>query len=361
MVVKMNEQILSNDPDEDIAPVSPFGAIDYGVTADELAALASSFKDITSIESRKDYDAAQAAVTRLTRARTSVESRRKELKKESLEFGRLVDSTGKELMAVVEPEEQRLKALVDEVKAKKAAEKAERERIEKERVDAILNAIADIEKVPATLQRASSSEVLTARDALEARELTEDEFAEFTERAFDTKHQVLQELNELYAGALHDEKIAEKEKAEREAQEAAQKAESERLAKERAELEAKQKEIDAENQRKADELAKQQAEIQAERDRIEAEKRAEVERVEKERIAKERAEAQAKAEKEAKKREAALKPDREKLALFVDQYEEPVLPGMSTAEGRQARTDIQRILANALGDMRRVVDCLGEA
>lgn len=301
----MAEQILSNNPDEDIAPISPFGAIDYGVTEDELEKLANSFADITEITNRKEYDKAQAAITKLTRARTDVEKRRKELKSESLAFGRLVDSTGKELMAVVEPEEQRLKALVDKVKAQKAAEKAERERIELERVTKITDAISDITRLPDTLLRSGSEQVLEARDDLEKLEITADNFEEFCDKAIEARAAAVEALNELYQGALHDERLA-----------AEQKAESERLAKEREELD-RQRKVEEERLRKErEEIERQHAEMQAERDEIEAAMKAEQDRLDAIEREKKEAERQAKLEAEAEQRakENAEREAKEKAA-----------------------------------------------
>lgn len=339
--------LLSNNPDEDIAPVSPFGNIDYGVTQADLEALAQQFTDIKSITNRKEYDAAQAALTQLKRARSSVEARRKELKADSLEFGRLVDSTAKELAAVVQPEEERLAALVQMVKDQKAAEKAERERIEQERIDKILNRIGEFEKLPATLQRATSDDVLVEREKLEELVITEDVFAEFTERASMVKVAVIDELNELYSGALHDERIAREERLAREKQEAEQKAEAERLAKERAELEARQKEVDAENARKEEELLKQQAELKAEQERIDNERR------EKEAAAQREADA-----KEAAERAERLRPDQEKLADYLREIGDVQAPHLSSSEAEDALARIDQILSAALREAHTKLESL---
>jgi hypothetical protein len=256
--------VLSNDPAEDIAPISPFGAIDYGVTEADLAKLAGSYGGIQSITTRKEYDAAQAAVTALTRARTKVENRRKELKSESLEFGRLVDSTAKKLIAVVTPEEERIDALLEAVKRQKEAEKAERERIEKARVDTILADIDSIGKMPAVHQRDDSTRLLAVKAVVESLPIDE-RFAEFKERAQEAKDNALAELSELYAGALHDERIEQQAKAERERVELELKAEASRLADERAELDAIRKHNEAEQAERIrieqEQAAKERAEI----------------------------------------------------------------------------------------------------
>lgn len=337
---------LTNDPAEDIAPVSPFGAIDYGTTEDDLKKLAASYSHITQVTNRKEYDAAQAAVTALTRARTKIDARRKELKAESLEFGRLVDSTAKSLIAVVTPEEQRIDAILEAVKQQKENERKAKEAAEKARVDAILARIDEILRIPADHQRSKSTDVMAARAALDVL-LIDESFAEFIGRAQEAKANVLAELDELRLGALHDERIAAQEKADRERIAAEQKAEAERLANERAELEAIRKQNEAaqaeaariENERVAAEraeIARQQAELQAERDRIDEEKRWAV-------IAAERAEAAAKA--------ARLLPDREKVEAFALAIEAVELPELSP-EIQKYTDELRSILTMAARDAR---------
>ena len=348
--------LQSNNPAEDIAPLSPFGDIDYGVTRDYLQNLAARFEGITSVIDRKGYDKAQAAVTTLTRARTSIEARRVVLKKESLDFGRLVDSTGKELMAVVEPEETRIKALLEVVKAQKAAEKAERERIEQARVDTILNAIAEVERMPSMLQHAPSADVLEARNTAELLAVERGFFEEFEGRAVSVREAVIAELDELYAGALHDENVAKRECEAQEKLAEEQKAEAKRLAQERADLDAKQAEINAEQQRKADELAAQQKVIDDERQRIEDDKRAEAQRLEDERLAKEQAEADAQAKKERQEQEERTKPDREKLYAFTQALDAIAYPEFTSKEARELTSKIDARMASAIHSIEALAD-----
>ena len=363
----MQSSVLSNNPAEDIAPVSPFGAVDYGTTEAELAKLAAQYSHITQVTTRKEFDAAQAAVTALIRVRTSIESKRKTLKADSLEFGKLVDSTAKKLIAVVTPEEDRIDALIEAVKRQKEAEKAERDRIEKARVDAILARIEDM-RIPPALTRAPSVEIAAHRSALEHL-LIDETFQEFQERAQETKTNVLAELNELYAGALHDERIAAQEKAERERVASEQKAESERLAKAREELDAIRKQNEAEQAERIRieqeqaaseraEIARQHAELQAERDRIAAEKRAEAERVQRQLEAKAEAELKAAAKieadrlaAEAKERADRLRPDREKVEAFASAIEAIEIPELSP-EVQKYVDELRSIIVCAASEAR---------
>lgn len=349
----MQTNRLTNNPAEDIAPVSPFGAIDYGTTEDDLRRFAGHFSHITQVTNRKEFDAAQAAVTALVRARSKIESRRKELKAESLEFGRLVDSTAKTLIAVVTPEEQRIEAILEAVKRQKEEERKAKEAAEKARVDAILSRVDEIVKIPAAHQRSVSSVVMAAQSALELL-LIDESFAEFQGRAREAKANALAELAELYAGALHDERIEAQARAERERVAANQKAEAERLAKERAELEAIRRQNEAAQAEAARiereraeaeraEIARQQAELKAERDRIEAEKREEQQRIEREQKA---AEAEARIER--------LRPDAEKLEAVANKVEHLPLPNVSP-EFATALEEMRSILIRASNQIREVV------
>jgi len=362
----MQNNVLSNNPAEDIAPVSPFGAIDYGTSEDELKTLAAKFANITQVTTRKEFDAAQAAVTTLVRARSRIENRRKELKSESLEFGRLVDSTAKNLIAVVTPEEQRIDALIEAVKRQKEVEKAERERVEKDRIGAILARIDDIVKVPAAHQRSASALVLAAQSAVVAL-LIDDTYQEFTQRAQEAKDNAIAELTELHQGALHDERLAEQERLERGRIAIEQKAEAERLANERAELDAIRKHqlaeqaarLEKETQERA-EIARQKAELAAEREKVEAEKRAELLRIEQQKKAEEQAAADEK-QKEAdrikqermdKERDAMnelTKPDREKLDVLANVLLELCLPKLAN-EGIEA--GMYRVIQEAVANIR---------
>lgn len=346
----MSEQNLDNGPEAQIE--SPFGEINYGQTAEQLKALADQFDGITEVTNREQYDAAQKAVTALTKARTGIEARRKALKKESLEFGRLVDSTGKDLMAVVEPQEARIKALLDVVKAERAAKKAELERIEQERVDGIQARINAIMATTTAVERSSSADVLAAREALEQQVVTEADFAEFTQGAIDAKANALEALNELYQGALHDERLARQEAEQKAKEDAERKAESERLAKERAELDAirKEQEAEAEKQRKeqAEAQAKIDAELQAERDKLakeQAEFQAEQQRIADERRAQAEAEAEQRRQIELAAQREALKPDAEKLSSYVDQLLSVAEPVLETEQARAHMEQIQSRLS----------------
>ena len=104
----MSEARISNDPAEDIAPV--FSDLDYGVTLEDVEKLASSYNDLSEITDRKTYDEVGKGIAALRKARMSIDERRKELGHDALEFKRKVDADGKELIAALTPQENRLGA-----------------------------------------------------------------------------------------------------------------------------------------------------------------------------------------------------------------------------------------------------------
>jgi DNA repair exonuclease SbcCD ATPase subunit len=80
------------------------------------------------------YDTVRVAIGELRTLRTDIEKRRKELKKDALEWGKTVDGEAKRLTAAIEAIEDPLKAvkqIVDDEREQKrlAAEQAERDRI----------------------------------------------------------------------------------------------------------------------------------------------------------------------------------------------------------------------------------------
>lgn len=83
---------------------------------------------IVSINDKEGYKITSAALSKVKKIRTSIESKRKELKAVALEYGKAVDGEAKRLTALVEPIEAELKTKVD------AIDKAIEQEREKERI-----------------------------------------------------------------------------------------------------------------------------------------------------------------------------------------------------------------------------------
>lgn len=225
-----------------------------------------------------DYDVTTTAGMKLATARRAVfrdirigtDKERAARKAPLLEIGRLLDAKAKELVALVSPFEDRHDAVIKAEEARKAAEKAEKERIERERIAIIQARIQDISNVPGIATGKPSVSMQALLDDLNAIELTLEEFAEFTGTAMQTKQRAVAQL-QLMIDAMKTQEIdAARIKAEREELDRQQEIERQRVIEERAALARQQAEADAARKR-ADDQARAE---QAERDRIAAEERA---------------------------------------------------------------------------------------
>jgi hypothetical protein len=205
----------------------------YGIAKAEIQKTVDKSKlvTVTGPDDAKGMALARENRLSLQKMRTTIEAKRKELKADALAYGKKVDSVAKELTAIITPEETRLKELEET-----AAREAER--------------LAEVEKQAREVENKRRCDVLAKINVM-------------------VPMIELQFMDAPAFNAFYDEKktafdAAEKAKAE---EEAARKAEAERLAKV-AEEQATQA---AEIARQQAELAKKQAEQQAEFDRQRAE------------------------------------------------------------------------------------------
>lgn len=286
---------------------------------------------------KKGYQAVEKARKDLKAKRVEIENRRAELKRPILDLGKLVDSEARRLTALVEPREielskdaekheARLAAIKKAEEDRIAAERAEAERLAREALQARVQSVVALGGVPdlgflgaatdsdfsdllATLQAAKDErETIAAREAAEAAERA---------RIADEER-------------IAREKAEAIERAKREAEEAAERAEQEaraaerkRLAEDRAAMEAEQERIRIEQEARAAELAKQELELREAREKIEREEaekaeaaRIEAERIESEKRAAEVAKAKAEAEAAELARVEAQRPDMERASRW---------------------------------------------
>lgn len=225
-----------------------------------------------------DYDVTTTAGMKLATARRAVfrdirigtDKERAARKAPLLEIGRLLDAKAKALVALVSPHEDRHDAAIKAEEARKAAEKAEKERIERERITAIHERIQAFTRVPGIAIGKPSVSMQAALDDLNAIEVTLDEFAEFAGTAMQAKQRAAEQLQLMIEAMKAQEAETARIKAERDELDRQQEVERKRLQDERAALARQQAEADA-----ARKLADDQARAeQAERDRIAAEERA---------------------------------------------------------------------------------------
>lgn len=228
----------------------------------ELTALAAKSVGITEVMNQAGREQAHGAGMALLRARTDIEKRGKAARDDATKFSKAVIAEEKALIALIEPEELRVLGLRDKWDEARAAEKAEAERIERERLTRIHLRIADIREGAALCaQCRTSGEMRELIAGMEAAKL--DGFDEFVEEAESTRIKALERMRELLASKELDEAEAERVRIE-------QAAERQRLADERAALDRQREEQAAQARKEAQERAKAEAEAKAARDAEEA-------------------------------------------------------------------------------------------
>lgn len=209
--------------------------------------------------------------------------------------------------------------------------RAEKERIELERIEGIQDKIAEIKNYPLQNQNNRDSGLIKALiKQLENIPINEEIFMEFQDEAQNEKDKALTSLRDSLANRLTFEKEQEEAKAE-----------SERLEKERKKQEEERKKIEEEKRKIEEEKAKLEAERKAERERKEKEEFERQAKEQAEREAKEKLEREEQERKEQEKREAeekvrqeALKPDKDKLCAWADTIASIVSPETQSIEAQ---------------------------
>jgi colicin import membrane protein len=336
----------------------------YDVTDLAIAELKRELSGLT------EYNAVSKGIAKVRTLRTRIEATRKQLKADSLAWGRKVDSEAKRITEQLEAMEEPLKQLKAAIDAAKEAEKAAIAAAKAAETQKRLDMFAELEYPvnPFLVAEMSKEEYeaalgvasLAFRTVLEKRR-QEAEAAEAAKREAEAA-----EVARAEAIRAEREALA-RERAELEA-EKAKRDEADRLRREAVEEQERigrieqariQAEAEAERQQAQAALQAERAALQAERDRLaqeafereeairiakereEAEKRAEAERIEAERIA-----AEAKAAKAA--RIEALKPDAEKFHAFAKQIRHlsPLIPDTTTERGQAFEFYCASVLEN---------------
>lgn len=206
--------------------------------------IANSSGIIAVIDPAGREEAHRAGMT-LKSARVAIEKTGKAAREDAQAFSKAVIAEEKRLVGLVQPEEDRLMNLRNGYDAKLAAEKAERDRIEKQRILIVQSKLNAIRNLPISMANDTAEQIANEIAALRIFTPGED-FAEFKTEAAEAVAGTIETLSLLHSSR------------------AAQEAEAARLAAERAEL-ARQRAEAAEQERVRQEAA------QAERNRIAAE------------------------------------------------------------------------------------------
>jgi len=233
-----------------------------GITTDlAISDLQKYFTDINAPETKEQYLELKKGISDIRGLISSIEAKRKELKADSLEYGRKIDAEAKRIDAALRAIGNPLKQLKVDYDAEAERVKAEKTRIEKERVDTIKKSIDEINSIVAGNIQNNSEEIQSAIPSAVNLSTSKSFYEEFTDEAVITKERAIIELNTLLAKRL----AHEKELAEIEENKKKQAEEDERLRKEREEIEAEKKKlaeqkaaqdaIDAEKEKKTEEAA----------------------------------------------------------------------------------------------------------
>lgn len=113
-----------------------------------LRALVVRSATIVEIKNKAGRDEAHSAAMDLLRARTAIEKRSKEARADATAFSKAVIAEENRLISITQAEEDRVKALRDSWDAAREAERAEAARLERQRVIAITERIAEIKQLP---------------------------------------------------------------------------------------------------------------------------------------------------------------------------------------------------------------------
>lgn len=315
------------ESESEVTPTGIYALIRYDVTKADIRKKGKEYAALT-FDTPANYEQGRRAIAVLRETRVAIEAKRKDLKAESLEYGRRVDSVASELTDLIlefeEPLKAKKKAVDDEkarIKAEKEAEEKrlleEQVRAEREAEEARLKAEREAEEARVRAEREAEQAKLAAeRAALEA------ERAEL-QRLRDEAEAARREAEE--AARVERDRIA----AEQERVEAARRAEQDRIAAEQraaqAKLDEERRAFEAERERMRLEEEQRQARIRAEEDA-----KAQAER---DRIAAEEARV-AEAERQAAlaRRLEALRPDREKLCAYAQALHAVPVPGVTSDE-----------------------------
>lgn len=315
--------------------------ITYDVQRELITQIADEYMPLTvsGIDDKAGLEAVHKARMEVKNLRVRIEKRRKQLKAESLEYGRQVDSAAKELTDLLTPIETHL----ENEEAIVAREKARLEREAEGKRQAMIR---------------ERFNCLSECSFPGGNSYLEGDIARFTVAEFSA---VLD--SERVAKAAFDERMA-AEKAERERIAEQQRIEAERLAKERAELERQRRE-QVEAQAKIDAEQKRLLEAELEQKRLAFLEKAKAEAAEKARLEaiaeQERKAAEAKAKAEADERERqrieALRPDCEKLITIADRVRDIDVPVLSKAAA-PAACEVIKLLESCEASIREVANGL---
>ena len=179
-----------------------------------LVALAAASAPIVAITNKAGYDECHAARMALKTARVDVEKRAKAAREDAQAFSRAVIAEEKTLVALIQPEEDRLAVIQKAWDDARELERAEKARIEAARVNAIKYRIDEIRSTVSVVAGSSASRIqMVLEDLMETN--IDESFAELVQEAQAALETAIARINKLLADAKEREAEAERIKMER--------------------------------------------------------------------------------------------------------------------------------------------------
>lgn len=232
--------LITIDPAQYVAAV--FAPFRTDLEAAKVAADAATF-DITTTAGMKVATEQRAVFRDL---RVSAEKARVERKAPILQIGRLLDSSYKTLEEEITPFEERFDKAIKAEDKRKADEKAERERLARERIEAIRKRISEIREAPVRSIGVGSVDIKQLISTITAVEI-DGSFGEFADEAALAKQEALEKLELALVAAEQQE------------------AERARLEAQRLELERQEAEARKQREAEAAKLAEERRQLDAQR------------------------------------------------------------------------------------------------
>ena len=161
--------------------------VKYNVTDAKIAEMRELYKVTPDAECKEGFAVIKSGLAELRTCRTSVEKERIALKADALAWGKTVDNEAKRITAELVEIEAPMKAAKNVVDDRKAAEKAEKERLKQEHVRQITAKITAIRESSGAAAFMSVSEAERLLAQIEAMTIDEDEYEDQTGLALTTK------------------------------------------------------------------------------------------------------------------------------------------------------------------------------
>jgi len=288
----MSDEAEVIDAPVDASPTTT-AVVEYNATEAGLVALRARLTGVAyDLSTGKGMDIAKADRAELRTLRTTLESRRKDLKAGILERGRLLDGEAKRITAEIEALETPIDEQIKAAEKHKEEERKAKEVAERKRVTEIHARIAEITAyVVLAGECRTAAKVQALVDKVAAIEIDKAVFQEFEFEAADAKAKGLERMGQIFEAKDGEEKERARVKAEQDA--------------ERIKLDAERAELEQLRAAQAAAQAKAEAEARAVRD------------AEEKRLADQRAQLEAEKTKFRQAQEQARQNTQEALAKFV--------------------------------------------